>query len=216
MSDAFVELRKARKGRRRRQAGEQPGPNGGCPGLLPPPSDPMAVARLFVEVHCKHEQVLTMRCWGGSWWMWRTTHWTEVAERSVRSLLYHFTENAVCSDAKGVPVPWSPTKRKVGDLLEALAAITILPQDFVQPCWMDGRASGQIVAVKNGLLDIDSRQLHPHTPVYFCTVSVPFCLRSGGAGAAGLPRFPRRTMAARNGSGRRSGGMVWLRHQRPD
>jgi putative DNA primase/helicase len=28
--------------------------------------------------------------------------------------------------------------------------------------------------VKNGLLDIDSRRLHPHTPLYFSTVSVPF------------------------------------------
>ena len=179
MSDAYPNLRQARKGRRQQQATSdaprgQPGPNGGRPGLLPPPSDPMAVARLFVELHCKHERVLTMRCWGGSWWTWRTTHWAEVAERSVCSLLYHFTENAVYPDAKGMPVPWSPTRRKVGDLLDALAAITLLPPDFVQPCWLDDRASGQIVAVKNGLLDIDSRQLHPHTPLYFCTVSVPF------------------------------------------
>lgn len=179
MSDPFTDLRQARKGQRRRQATssaprERPSTNGGRPGVLPSPSDPMAVARLFVELYCEHEHVLTTRCWGGSWWAWRTTHWAEVAERSVRSQLYHFTENAVHYNAEGVPVPWAPTKRKIGDLLEALAAITILPQDFAQPCWLDDRASGQIVAVKNGLLDIDSRQLYPHTPVYFCTVSVPF------------------------------------------
>jgi putative DNA primase/helicase len=142
--------------------------------VLPPPSDPMAVARLFVELHCQREHLLTIRCWNGSWWTWRTTHWSEVHERTVRSLLYHFTENALYLDAKDVPVPWAPTRRKVGDLLEALAAISILPQDFAQPCWLDGRASGQIVAVANGLLDIDSRLLYPHTPQYFSTVSVPF------------------------------------------
>jgi putative DNA primase/helicase len=140
---------------------------------LPPPSAPMAVARMFVELHCLHDDVLTMRHWGGAWWAWRTTHWTEVDERTVRSLLYHFTENALCRSEDG-PVPWAPTRRKIGDLMEALAAITLLPQDFEQPCFLDGRASGQIVAVKNGLLDIDSRQLYTHTPLYFSTVSVPF------------------------------------------
>jgi putative DNA primase/helicase len=92
--------------------------------VLPPPSEPMAVARLFVELHCQHKHMLTVRCWNGSWWTWRTTHWSEVHERTVRSLLYHFTERALYLDAKGVRVPWAPTRRKVGDLLEALAAIT--------------------------------------------------------------------------------------------
>jgi putative DNA primase/helicase len=144
------------------------------PLTLPPSSEPMAVARLFVELHCTHEQVLTIRCWGGNWWAWRGTHWTEVDERTVRSLLYHFTENAIYLNNKDEPTPWAPTRKRIGDLLEALAAIGILPQDFSQPCWLDGRVSGQIVAVKNGLLDIDSRQLYPHTPQYFSTVSVPF------------------------------------------
>jgi putative DNA primase/helicase len=144
------------------------------PSVIPAPNEPMAVARLFVELHCQHEGLLTVRCWNGSWWTWRTTHWSEVHERTVRSLLYHFTESALYLDAKGAPVPWAPTRRKVGDLLEALAAISILPQDFAQPCWLDGRSSGQIVAVANGLLDIDSRLLYSHTPLYFSTVSVPF------------------------------------------
>jgi putative DNA primase/helicase len=147
--------------------------NGGPPNL-PPPSEPMAVARLLVEMHCLHQEVLTIRCWGGCWWTWRTTHWGEVPERTVRSLLYHYTENAIYLDAKGVPMPWAPTRRRVGDLLEALAAICILPQDFAQPCWLDGRRSGQIVAAANGLLDVDSRVLYEHTPLYFSTVSVPF------------------------------------------
>jgi putative DNA primase/helicase len=141
--------------------------------ILPPPTQPMAVARSFVELHCLYDRVLTMRCWGGSWWAWRTTHWSEVGERTVRSLLYHFTENALYLTPLG-PLPWAPTRRRIGDLLEALAAVTILPQDFAQPCWLDDRTSGQIVAVENGLLDIDSRRLYPHTPLYFSTVSVPF------------------------------------------
>jgi hypothetical protein len=68
------------------------------PAILPPPSAPMAVAREFVETCCLFNgspEALTVRYWCGSWWTWRTTHWAEAEERTVRSLLYHFTEHAI-------------------------------------------------------------------------------------------------------------------------
>src|SRR5262249_10957313 len=59
---------------------------------LPSPSQPMAVARFFVH-HCLHD-IKTLRFWRGGWWMWRTTHWSEVEDRAVRSILWQFTEHA--------------------------------------------------------------------------------------------------------------------------
>jgi len=176
MSDTEIgrlaeEMRQESKQRRSRK--DEANGSGG-PMVLPSPSEPMAVARLFVELHCLHDGVLTIRCWGGSWWAWRTTHWAEADERTVRSLLYHFAENALYVHPDKGLLPWAPTHRKIGDLLEALAAITILSRDFAQPCWLDGRTSGQIISVANGLLDLGSRLLHPHTPQFFSTVSVPF------------------------------------------
>ena len=94
------------------------------------------------------------------------------AHCALVALSFHRERNSFNAD--GELIPWAPTRRRIGDLLEALAAYAILTQDFAQPCWLDDRVSGQIVSVKNGLLDIDSRQLFPHTPAYFCTVSVLF------------------------------------------
>src|SRR6266404_9395920 len=61
------------------------------PLMLPPPSAPMQVARAFVT----HSLLVngipdapTLRYWRGGWWVWRTTHWAEVENRTVRSLLY--------------------------------------------------------------------------------------------------------------------------------
>jgi putative DNA primase/helicase len=147
------------------------------PQILPPPSAPMAVARRFVEACCRYDDNpdgLTLRHWCGCWWVWRTTHWVEAEPRTVRAMLYAFTEYAFFRDAKGNTVPWLPNRYKVGDVLEALSAIIILPDDFEQPGWLDGRESGPIVATSNGLLDIASLQLYPHTPLYFGQVSVPF------------------------------------------
>src|SRR5262245_33113481 len=144
--------------------------------LLPPPTAPMAVARRFVEACCLHNGAtdeLTLRYWCGCWWTWQTTHWTEAEERTVRSLLYAFTEHAVYLDGQETK-PWLPNRRKIGDLLEALSAIVVMSDAFEQPCWIDGRETGPIVATTNGLLDIASKKLHPHTPLYFSQVGVPF------------------------------------------
>ena len=62
---------------------------------LPQPSKPMAVARVFVTDRCNQDGDLTLRYWHGAWWSWRGSHWQEVEPRSVRSMLYEFTEHAV-------------------------------------------------------------------------------------------------------------------------
>ena len=145
--------------------------------VLPPPSAPVMVARAFVEscwLHNGAADALTIRYWCGSWWMWRTTHWVDAQPHTVRSLLYGFTADAIYFDKEGNPAPWSPNRYKIGDLLEALSSLVILPDDFEQPCWIDGRQTGPIVATSNGLLDVASQQLLPHTPLYFGQVAVPF------------------------------------------
>ena len=163
----IADLKQARQRRHQRRGGLL---------LLSPPSSPMQVAREFVQQCCLYNDApdaLTLGYWRGGWWAWRTSHWVEVENRAVRSLLYKFTENAMYIDEKG-PKPWAPTRRKIGDLLEALGAIVILSDETDQPSWIDRRATGIIVAVANGLLDLTSRSLHAHTPFYFNQTSVPF------------------------------------------
>jgi putative DNA primase/helicase len=145
------------------------------PQLLPPPSAPMQVAREFVQQHCLHgdDDTLTLRHWRGGWWVWRGSHWVEIEYRAVLALLYKFTEHAVYSQENKL-VAWNANRRKIGDLFEALGAILLLASEIDQPCWIDGRKSGTVVAVANGLLDVASRELHPHTPLYFNQTAVPF------------------------------------------
>jgi hypothetical protein len=90
--------------------------------LLPPPWQPMQVARQFISEHALSDGVLKLRYWRGAWWSWRGACWRESEYRAVDALLYAYTEEAVYSDAKGMPVPWAPNRRKIGDLREALAA----------------------------------------------------------------------------------------------
>jgi putative DNA primase/helicase len=104
-------------------------------------------------------------------------NWREVARRQVVSWLYRFTADTAYINDKGELLPWAPNRRKIGDLVEALGAICIFPDDIDQPYWLDERESGPIVALKNGLLELverGERRLLPHSPLFFNQTAVPF------------------------------------------
>ena len=161
---------------------------------IPPPTNPMAVARHLVPQWC-HDGTLTLRHWRGTWMSWEDSHWRELSEQQVRASLYKQLEHAVYeyTPPKGEPElrPWAPTIRKVADLMQAIAAVTHLPPSIDTPAWIDGssdalsrdttrhRAQQQedtspIVACANGLLRVADRTLLPLTPGFFNLVSVPF------------------------------------------
>lgn len=148
------------------------GKDGLC--IMPPPSDPMAVARKLVSDKMIDTR-LTLRWWRGAWMEWRRTHWSEIDESAVKAWLYQRLEHAVYRAHDGNLAPWSPSRRKVADLLEALVAITLLPATVDAPAWTSGRHdAGPIVACANGLLRVADRTLLPHDPSFFNLVSVPF------------------------------------------
>jgi len=159
---------------------EQPA-DAATPLLLPTPSNPMAVARALAPAW-QHRGLLTMRSWHGTWMRWEGPHWVEIDDAAMRADLYPRLEHAQfrAVDKNGEPkiLPWAPNRPKVANLIEAIAAITHLPSDIEVPSWLAAPAADsatvQVVACRNGLLDIATRVLQPLTPLYFNRVSVPF------------------------------------------
>jgi putative DNA primase/helicase len=87
---------------------------------------------------------------------------------------YGFTEHAVYETPNGAAA-WAPNRRKITDLLDALAAVTHLSDRVSMPAWLDGTThNGLLVSVGNGLLDVHSRTLLPHSPLFFNATSVGF------------------------------------------
>lgn len=143
--------------------------------VLPPPTQPMAVAREFVIARYEHEEGQRLRHWRGGWWEWRRSRWVEVEQRAVRAELYGYTEHAKYEDDKDNAKPWAPTRHRIANVVEALGGIVLLPQDIDQPAWLGpAPTKGVIVACENGLLDVETQTLLPHTPAYFNQTAVPF------------------------------------------
>ncbi|MFH8416079.1 DNA primase family protein [Streptomyces collinus] len=149
---------------------------------LPAPSNPLAVARRLLPDWQTEDGRLVCRRWRGSWMHWTGSRWREMDEQQMRARMYTRLEHAVYSapgkDGQPEQRDWAPTKQKIGNLLDALGAVTLLPTEVDAPAWIGpdtGEADGSpIVACENGLLRIRDRALLPHGPEFFNLVSVPF------------------------------------------
>lgn len=155
--------------------------------ILPPPTDPMAVSRRLVMQYEAGEGLM-IRWWRGGWMRHRGASWAEDEDTVIRKWIYQHLEHAqywhTPPPTKANPTPdpelrpWQPNRRKVSDVLDALTAITHLPEDIDPPAWLDHpnppAPADRIVACANGLLDVGTRALHPLTPRYFNRVAVPF------------------------------------------
>jgi putative DNA primase/helicase len=139
----------------------------------------MRVANEMATKNYTRKGTLVLRHWRGGWWEWRTSRWIEREHRAVRERAYRFTEHATYMHPKKGPQSWAPTKNKIANLLDALAAVCFLDKAVDQPSWIDtSDHHGVIVSCANGLLDITDRKLYPHTPQFFNQTAVPFDYQS--------------------------------------
>ena len=153
--------------------------------LWPPPTAPLRVAQEIYR-DCRLDDMRTLLCWRGNWMRWNTTHWSEVDTAELRSSAYDILGEVDYMKPireKGVTVgyertPWDPTKHKVADVLEAIAAVGHLSSEIDPPSWIVHSAvktaATQMISCQNGLLDLSTRTTRKHTPALFNVVSVPF------------------------------------------
>jgi putative DNA primase/helicase len=148
--------------------------------ILPPPTDPMAVARQFIAEHHDDGGVQLLRWQAGVFYTYDGTCWPELDDRDLRSRIYKWTETAVFkmkTKAGTVLVPWQPNRHRVRDVFEAVQAVALLAATTSVPSWIvaDGHPDAtDVVSMGNGLLHLPSRKLGAHSPHFWVHHSLPF------------------------------------------
>jgi putative DNA primase/helicase len=148
--------------------------------IVPPPSDPMAVARQFVaELYMSEEGVSLLRTHKGDFFAWSGSCWPEHEDDRVKADVYAWLEHAFYARERTeglVLVPWEPTRYKVANVLDAITAVTHLDASVSAPAWLDGGAepATETVALANGLLNLRTRTLVPHTPLFYSPNALQF------------------------------------------
>jgi putative DNA primase/helicase len=148
--------------------------------VVPAPSNPLAVARQFVDDRYACDLGSTVAAHRGLFHLWTGRHWSELEEHDVRSALYGWLEDAwYWKETKNGPelVPFEPNKYKIANIVEALKAAEHIPSELDTPAWRGAVTPwGADVAVpmQNGILARSTRTLHSHSPSLFNLHSLPF------------------------------------------
>lgn len=157
-------------------------PRRGLPLVVDAPGAPLPNARRFLRTRYAHPDRALLVCHGGAFHAWDGTCWPETETARLRAELYRFFEHAVHlvpdKESELVETPFSPTRRKIADLDDALRAVAFLPGEITAPAWLDGGnetlSAGELVACTNGLVHVPTRTLHPLTPRFYVHHAVPF------------------------------------------
>ena len=145
---------------------------------LPPPGQPMAVAREILKRLYTLPAGEIIRAHRGDFYRWNGQCWPEVEDRDVRAQVYGLLEHATYwHPEKEESLPFAPTQHKVADVLDALKAIVLQPSATEPPFWIDHRTTPpatEVIALTNGLLHLPTRTLAPHTTAFFNHHALPF------------------------------------------
>jgi putative DNA primase/helicase len=155
----------------------------GLAELVAAPTDPMINARMYVNSVYGHEEHDTLIRHNGAFWHWTGTHWAILERPAVTADLAHRLEHAYYESAKG-PTPFSPSPRKLNDIVGMIDHITLVPYDLHPPAWLNGEPpapANEFVSVENGLLHLPTRKVTKHTPRYYTHHSLALAYDSKAA-----------------------------------
>jgi len=135
----------------------------------------MAIARAFMGDEFTHKGFRKLAHYRGALQLWTGTHYQPLTDDALRARAYTFLESAL-KPAGNLLVPFAPARRIVGDVLDALRAVAFLDDQIEPPSWLDDhrKPARNLIATASGLLDISTRELHPHTPAFFTFNAVDF------------------------------------------
>jgi len=144
--------------------------------ILPPPGQPLAVARELADRLPATDGERHLAWWRGDFYRWAGAHWEVEEVTDIEHWLYAETGDAIWlapAKKEGEPpveMPWAPTRKKVGDLAHALGVGEL----------HRGGEEDRVLAAANGVIEQSSagvprrRQLLPHRPGRFNLFSLPF------------------------------------------
>lgn len=133
---------------------------------------PLTCAAAFLEHFRAPDGRRALHHLAGTFYIWRRTHYGEVAEEEIRADLYDFLESAGLQGKKPDEIqPINPNKTKVANVLDALRALAQIPAAAAPPAWLDWPLgmlpACDLLACSNGLLHLPTRALYPHSAAFF-------------------------------------------------
>ncbi|WP_172601184.1 DNA primase family protein [Rhizobium leguminosarum] len=135
--------------------------------------DPLDWARAFLLEQCSDGQRL-IAFWQRKWWVWRE-YWRETSIEAVRGMVFAFFDGKTVSnwdaDKPEITIKrMKPDSSMVSQTIDALTAFCMIADDVAPFTWQaSGLDPDFLLPVQNGILNLLTGQLIPHTPEFMAT-----------------------------------------------
>ena len=142
---------------------------------------PMENAQTFLDSKFSCEEGVKLVHYSGDFFAYKSTHYADMEESTVRSDLYKFLDRCKKQDRKGNIVPFAPNPASVSAAMDATKALVHLENhaNTRPPVWLNGYSvnrpeANKLVSLKNGLFHLEDNILLPHSLGFFTQNSLPF------------------------------------------
>ena len=146
------------------------------PSSRVPEKAPLEWARAFLRDYFAHPHRPTIARWRGETFVWRRGAWRRAGTEEITREAYAWADAAVVEDDKGMPAPFRPNRQKVSDLLHAAFGLVAVDDEIEMPGLLGpyDLDPDNAMAVSNGILDLRTRTLLPHSPRFFSQSCVDY------------------------------------------
>jgi P4 family phage/plasmid primase-like protien len=155
------------------------------------PDDPHRLASAFIRSRqVDHKFAWSLKYWRDEWWVWAGTSYRRLAFSDLQAGLASFIKREFDRLAGRYTTKRRAaakvTRSLVGNVVQALKGLTLVPAEVEQPSWIDrscGRR-GNLISLANGLVDLDALTagqegvLLTHSPAWFSPICLPYSFDS--------------------------------------
>lgn len=146
-------------------------------------ADPHSLADGYIR-HLDPDIVFPhLRYWQGGYWRYTGTHYQQSPTDDVKACVNRWTRCELDQRIEGImrrtgdAKPVNVTAKLTGDVMLALNGQCGLSSDTVMPSWLGCSEFGDpadIIPARNGLLNVRTGKLIPHSPRFFGSYCVPY------------------------------------------
>jgi putative DNA primase/helicase len=149
--------------------------------------EPYATAKRLRELRYSVDNAPTLHHHRGAFYAWNGSAYPEIDAGEIRASAYEFLDECVVRVKDEDSGEWKqaqvkPNTNMVNNLLDALRAATLLPGTTAAPAWLDGTTDPDprdIISCANGLLNLPTMELLPHTPAFFTHNALDYAFEPG-------------------------------------
>lgn len=144
--------------------------------LVLDPSSPWETAKRFVADLYTQGGIFTLARHKDDFLRFEGGAYRAVSDAEMEADLYRYLEKAGHTDEDGNWRAFNPNKKKIADVVDALAKLVLVPDSVIPPVWRqgDGIDAHQLIACKNTLLHLPTGEQSPQTPDLFTRNALDF------------------------------------------